>query len=402
VNIPYFIASRYLFSKKRHNVINLISYVSVVGVAVGTMALVIVLSVLNGMNGMIYSATDPFNADIKISPIEGKTFASDSVLYKKIKNLEGCVYFSEVIEENALVKYGTRQRPIVIKAVSSNYYKDRKNKISLFDGEFFFEDAGVDYIVPGRAVARDLGIGLSFITPIDFYFPKRGKADIHNPIKAFNISHAYPSAIFLFHESISGKYIYTSIPFAQKLLSLNGEVSYLEVDINDSYNLNEVKKTLQTIVGSDFKVSTSYEQNEILYKMMSMEKMAVFFILAFILLIASFNIVGSLTMLIIDKKEDINTLSYLGMQKKDIERVFWNQGWLISLFGCLVGVLLGVTVCYLQKTFEFIKLGGNGYRSFAYPVSVEFMDILLVTGTVLLIGYLAARYPVKYLIKRLS
>lgn len=402
MNIPYFIAARYLFSKKRHNVINLISLVSVVGVAVGTMALVIVLSVLNGMYGMIHSSIDPFSADIKISPVEGKSFVSDSILYKDIKSIPGLNFFSEVIEENALVKYDSRQRPVSVKAVSFDYALDREKEILLTDGEFFLKKDGLDYVVPGYGVARDLGLGLSFITPLDFYFPKRGNTDISNPINAFNISHAFPSSIFLSEATINSKYIYCSIPFAQKLFSMEGRVSYLEMDIDDTYDLYDTKESLQKILGKDFKVQTRYEQNETLYKMMAMEKIAVFFILAFILLIASFNIVGSLTMLIIDKKEDINTLSYMGMQKKDIEKIFSTQGLLISLVGCLSGIILGISVCFVQKHFELIKIGRDGLRSFAYPVVVDFLDILLVIGTVLLIGYLAARYPVKYLIKRLG
>jgi len=399
VNIPYFIAVRYLFSKKKHNVINIISLVSVVGVAVVTMALIIVLSVMNGMNGMIDDSMQPFNSDIKILPVKGKTFTSDSLLFKDIKATKGLLYFSEVIEENTLVKYEKRQRPVIIKGVSLNYYKERENHISLLDGEFFLKKNGFDYVVPGRGVARDLGIGLNFVAPLEFYFPKRGKINLLNPARALNHEYAFSSSIFLSFDSFNTKYIFTSLAFARELFDLENKVSYLELDMDNSYDLFDIKDDLQEKLGKDFRVLTRYEQNESIYKMMKTEKLSVFFILAFILLIASFNIVGSLTMLILDKKDDINTLSYMGMKRKDIEKVFWNQGWLISVVGCSIGLLIGLTICFAQKYFELISIGIN---DMPYPVNVDFMDIIIVIGTVLLIGYIAARYPVQYLIKRLS
>lgn len=351
------------------------------------------------MNGMIDNSMQPFNSDIKIMPTMGKTFTSDSLLYKDIKSTEGLLYFSEVIEENTLVKYEKRQRPVIIKGVSLDYYKSRENHISLLDGEFFLKKNDFDYVVPGRGVASDLGISLNFVAPLEFYFPKRGKINLMNPASALNREYAFTSSIFLSLDSFNTKYIFTSLDFARELLGLNNKVSYLELDIKDSYDLFDIKEDLQDKLGKDFRILTRYEQNETTYKMMKTEKITVFFILAFILLIASFNIVGSLTMLILDKREDINTLSNIGMQRKSIEKVFWNQGCLISIIGCFIGLVIGLLICFVQKYFGLISVGMN---DMPYPVDIEFLDIIVVIGTVLLIGYIAARYPVQYLIKRLS
>lgn len=400
MNIPSFIASRYIFSKKNHNVINIISLVSVVGVAVVTMALVIVLSAFNGMHDIVSSSVGPFSADIKVSPKEGKHFLSDSLDIDRIKNIDGVSYFTEVIEESCLVKYGKRQRPVVLKAVGDDYFLKRELSDKIVDGDSLLSDEGFQYIVIGYGIARELGVGLSFVTPMDFYFPKRGKNDISNPLNSLNISHAFPSGIFYIDASINSKYIYSSIPFARKLLDLKIKCSYYEIDISNSSRLAQIKNKINDIVGNSFKIQDRYEQNETMNKVFKSEKVVTFLILAFILLIASFNIVGSLTMLILDKKEDIITLSYLGMQKKDLEMIFSKQGWIISIVGCVIGLILGVSVVLIQQKFELITTG-IGLNYSAYPVNLILTDLFIILGTVLLIGYIAARYPVRYLIRRL-
>lgn len=396
--LPYFIASRYLFSKKKHNVINIISLISVVGVAVVTMALVIVLSVFNGMDEMVSGMVGPFYSDIKISPKEGKNFTLDTITRQKLESINGIKYITELVEESALVKYEDRQRPVIIKGVSDSYIKSRDIKNKLFDGEFMFSKDGFDYVVPGYEVARDLGVGISFISSLDFYFPKRGTTDVSMSQNPFNTSHAFPSGIFMLQQEIDSKYIFTSLGFAQKLLGLEGKISSLEISLEDENNVEEIKSSIQTLIGKSFVVKNRYEQNETLFKMMQSEKMAIFFILVFILLIASFNIVGSLTMLIIDKKEDINTLSYMGMEKENLQRIFWYEGWMISIVGAALGLILGLTICLSQQHFKLLTIGS---REIPYPVRIDSIDILLIIGIVLLIGYIAARYPVRYLIKRL-
>jgi len=401
VNIPYFIASRYIFSKKKHNVINVISLVSVIGVAVVTMALVIVLSAFNGMHDMVSESVGPFSADIKISPKEGKHFISDSTVIDNLRKIEGVSYFTEVIEESSLVKYGKRQRPILLKAVSDDYFLKRGLVDKIVEGDSLLRGDGFQYIILGYGVARELGVGLSFVTPLDFYFPKRGKNDISNPLSSLNLSHAFPSGIFFIDATVNSKYVYTSIPFARKLFDLKYKCSYYEIDVKDSFDIEGVKEKIFDIVGDSYKVQNRYEQNETMYKVFKSEKAVTFLILAFILLIASFNIVGSLTMLILDKKDDIATLAYLGMQKKDLEKIFSNQGWIISVVGCFIGLVLGVIVVLIQQNFGIITTGA-GLISLPYPVKLQGLDLLIVTGTVLLIGYIAARYPVRYLINRLT
>jgi len=399
MKLPYFIASRYLFSKKKHNVINIISLVSVVGVAIGTMAVVIVLSVFNGMDDMVRKNISPISADIKIAPIEGKSFLIDSLTYQKLIAIEGVKDISEVVEETSIVKYEKRQQPVVLKGISESFVKARGIESKLFDGEFYFKRDGFNYVVPGYGVARDLGVGLSFISTLDFYFPKRGTTDLSNPLNALKTAHAFPAGIFDMQTDINSKYVFTSVEFAQKLMGLGDRITAVEISLRGNQDKELLKEQIQAIVGDTFSVKNQYEQNETLFKMMESEKVAIFFILIFIILIASFNIVGSLTMLIIDKREDINTLSYMGMQKNDLQKIFWYEGWMISIVGALMGIVIGVVVCLMQQQYEILTIGS---AEMPYPISIESTDIYIILGSVLLIGYIAARYPVQYLIKRLT
>jgi len=373
--------------------------ISVVGVAVGTMALVVVLSVFNGIDGLVSGMMGTFDSDIKIIPSVGKSFSPDSVMVERLKTLEGVVYFSEVVEESCLVKYEASQRPVILKGVSNDYAQEKGLDTMLYDGDFQLSKDGLDFVVPGFNVARDLGIGLNFVATLDFYFPKRKSSGFINPVNAFNKKYAHPSAIFSIQQELDSKYIFCSLDFADRLFEMKGKVSSFELNLAGDKNVLQEK--ISDIVGDGFLVKNRFQQNETLYRMMNSEKMAIFFILVFILLIASFNIVGSLTMLIIDKRDDIEILSDMGMARENIQKIFWYEGWMITALGAFIGLAFGVLICFIQKEFGLLTLGGGGYIVYAYPVEVLLKDLILILGSVLAIGYFASRLPVKFLVKRL-
>lgn len=367
----------------------------------GTIALVVVLSAFNGLASIIEDMIGPFRSDIKIVPVSGKYFTLSDSIDNILKKDSSICYYCSVIEENALIKYENKQRTIRLKGVPEKYFRDRKLSKKIVEGDSEFKIDNFNYVIVGSGVSRDLGIGLSFVSSVDFYFPKRGKINSLNPANSLTMRYAFPSGIFSLDQDINSKYVYSSLEFADSLFDLKGKVSYLEVDIKPNIDLSIFKNELKSIFGDSFKVLDKYEQNESMYKIMKSEKMVVFFILIFILLIASFNIIGSLTMLILDKKSDIDTLKSLGMSKQDIEKIFYKQGWCISIIGCGIGLIVGIGICLLQEHFGLITVGQNAMSDVAYPVKLLPQDIIGIVCTVLLIGYIAARYPVRYLINRL-
>ncbi|MGQ1908974.1 ABC transporter permease [Marinifilum sp. RC60d5] len=399
MNLPFHIAKRYLFSKKKQNVVNIISLISVIGVCLGTMALVIVLSVFNGLNGLISELYGSFDPDLKIVPAKGKTFIPDST-FEKIRKMENVVFYSEVLEENALLKYGNRQRPAIVKGVDEDFTLMTGMDTMMVEGNFLLDSPKHQFTVLGYGVALDLGVGLTFVDPIKFYVPRRNAKIGHNPMSAFNVKYLYPSGYFMIQAEFDSQYVLVPLSFARNLFSYNKEVSAIELAVSDSGKIESVKENIQEILGDKFVVKNRYELHDVLFKMMQTEKTAIFFILAFILIIASFNIIGSLTMLILDKKKDIITLRSMGANEKIIKKIFLMEGWLITLSGGILGIFLGASVCLLQKKFGFIKFSELGGILDTYPVEVHFSDIFIIFTTVVLIGYMASRFPVHYITKR--
>jgi len=401
MNLPFYIAKRYLFAKKSHNAINFISAISVCGVSVGTTALVVILSVFNGFDSLIKSLFNSFDPDLKITLTEGKTFSIENIAFEKIKNHEGVLYLSEVIEENALLRYGENEHIATIKGVSDEFIKMSGIDSMIVNGDFILKHNNNNFAVIGQGVAIYLSVGLNFSTPIKIYVPKRTKNVSFNPETAFNKKNIFPSGIFAIEQNFDSKYVIIPIEFARKLLDYTTEVSALELKINPEFDQKEVKKEIQNILGSEYVVKNRYEQNELFYKIMKSEKWAIFFILTFILIVASFNIIGSLTMLIIEKKEDIFTLQSLGANFKLIRNIFLYEGWMISIIGALAGLFLGTIICKIQLEYELIKLRGSGsFIIDAYPVDMHFTDLVSVFLTVLFIGFLAAWYPARYISKK--
>ncbi|HBF89466.1 MAG TPA: hypothetical protein DDX39_12570 [Bacteroidales bacterium] len=402
MNFPLYIAKRYLFSKKSTNVINLISIISVIGVTVGTTALIVILSVFNGFDSLITSLFNSFNPDLQITVKEGKTFVPDEAIFNQIKTHKAVHFYSETIEDNALLKHKDKQYIATIKGVSDNYVNMSGIDSMIVDGEFLLRDQNRDYALIGQGVAYYLSIGLNYVFPtISIYVPKRKGSVSLSPENAFNRNSIMPSGIFSIQQDFDSKYVIVPLDFARKLYDYTNEVSAIELKINDYKNVSKVQKEISQILGDKYKVKNRYEQNELLFKIMESEKWAIFLILSFILIIASFNVIGSLTMLIIDKKNDIFILRSLGADYQLIRRIFLFEGWMISFLGAVVGLLLGLFICFLQEKVGLIKLQGSG--SFVienYPVEVHYLDLFYVFATVMLIGFLASWYPVRYITKK--
>lgn len=401
MNFSLFIAQRYLIAKKTQNTINLISTISVVGVAIGTMALIVVLSVFNGFDSLVHSLFNSFNPDLKITIKEGKRFSSELPSVNKLKQIEGVLYMTEVVEENALLKYGTKQYIAIVKGVSSDFIYMSGIDSMIVDGDFILQQGNNEYAIVGQGIAMKLAIGLTFVNPIIIYVPKRIASVSMNPERAFNRKYIFPSGIFAIQQDFDSKYMIVPIEFARELLNFTSELSSLELKLNPSSDPLAVQQEVKKIMGNDFFVKNRYEQEELLYRIMKTEKWAIFFILTFILIVASFNIIGSLTMLIIEKKKDISIIRSMGADLNHIRKIFLYEGWMISILGALAGLALGTLICWVQQTFGLIRLQGSGsFVIDSYPVKMVLSDFLMVFITVLAIGFFAAWYPVRYITRK--
>ena len=401
MKLSLYIAKRYLFAKKSRNAINVISSISVAGVTVGTMALIIVLSVFNGLETLVRSIFNTFDPDLKITPATGKTFIPDSAKLSLLSNVNGIACYSLCLEENALLKYGEKQYIATIKGVDESYARVTGIDSSMWDGEFILRSAqGRPYAIPGIGIANYLGMRVNFITPLNIYVPKRtGSADL-NPEEAFERNYIFPSGIYQVEQEFDSKYVFIPIDFARELLEYGSEVTSLEIKFENGARESAVQKAVTRIFDTNFIVQNKYEQQEIFYKVMRSERLAIYFILTLILIIASFSIIGSLTMLIIEKERDIEILRSLGADNTLIRKIFIFEGWLISIIGALAGIVLGFTICWIQQKYGIIRLHSESLIMDAYPVVIKIKDFIIVPVTVLLIGYWAAWYPVRYLTKK--
>ncbi len=401
MNLPLFIARRYLFSKKKQNIINIISAISVAGIIVGTMALVIVLSVFNGFNSLIETFFSNFDPDLKITATHGKMFVPADSRFEEIKNLPGVLHYAEVIEEVALLKYGSQQYPAIVKGVPENYSHYTNIDTLIVDGIFMLEDEGMEYAVVGQGVAYNLGLGLSFIDPIRIFVPKKGRQASVNLARSLNFDYIFPSGVFAVLEEIDSRYLIVPYRFAAGLFESENRVSAVELGIDSNANAKRLQREIQEILGESFQVKNKYQQHDLVFRTLKSEKWASYFILVFILIVASFNMLGSLSMLIIDKKEDLFILRGMGADSKLIRKIFLFEGWLITFFGAITGALLGLFISWLQIKFEMVTLPGAGsFVISAYPVQIVFSDILIIIGIVLGVGFIASWYPVRFISHR--
>lgn len=398
---PFFISNRYLMAKKSYSAIHFISLLSIIGVAVGTMALVIVLSVFNGFDVVIKSLFNSFDPELKISLVEGKVFTPDSSKINSIKHINGVAEVATTLEENALFQYRDKQYIATIKGVSANYTSINSIDQHMTDGKYKLQNGVVPYAVVGQGVAYYLGMNVNLAEPLVIFVPRRLAENSMVPEEAFNKKYITPMGSFSIEQDIDNKYVLVPLDFARKTLEYDNEISALEIKLHSTANSDKVQGSIQQLLGPEYKVQNRYQQQELFYKIMKSEKWAIFFILLFILIVASLNIIASLTMLIVDKKKDIRILSHLGADWKSIRKIFLINGWLNTLVGAVFGILIGLLICAAQIRYGLVKLEGSGsFIIDAYPVKILFSDILLVFFTVLVIGFLTSLIPVKVISKK--
>ena len=408
MNFPFYIARRYLFSKKSTHAINVISLISVVGVSVATMALVVVLSGFNGFSDLIASFFTGFDPQLKIEPAKVKAVAADDPILTEIKKLPEIEVATECVEDQALAMYRNKQAMVTIKGVEDNFDSlTNINDILYGDGKFELHAANLQYGILGIRLAQDLGTGVAWRNYLNIYAPQReGQYDASNPTEAFvEDSLISPGALFQVKQSKYDKgYIITSIDFARRIFSRQGEITSLELRLKADVDIDEAKARIKKITGNKFTVKDRYEQQADTFNIMRIEKLFAYAFLTFILMVACFNIIGSLSMLIIDKKDDVRTLRYLGATDKQINRIFLFEGRMISVFGAFIGILFGLLLCWLQQTYGLVSLGNRAgnFVVEAYPISVHPWDVILIFFTVIIVGWLAVWYPVRYMSKRLT
>lgn len=401
MNFPFFVARRYLFSKKKTHAINVISLISVIGVAVATMALVIVLSVFNGFHDLVASFFTNFDPQLKVVPVEGKTVPADDPILTKISHFPEVDVATGTVEDMALAIYNGKQAMVTIKGVDDNFPQlTHITEILYGDGQFQLHTANLQYGTPGIRLAQTLGLGANWKGYLKIYAPQReGQLDMTDPQSGFVVdSLISPGVVFSVNQGKYDKsYIVTSLGFAQNLFNQQGMVSALELRLKPGSNFESVKARMQQVAGKKYQVLDRFEQQSDTFKIMKVEKLMAYIFLTFILIVACFNIIGSLSMLIIDKKDDVVTLRNLGASDKQIRRIFLFEGRLISFFGAIFGILLGLLLCWLQQQYGFVKMGSSDgtFVVNAYPVSVHYSDVLLIFLTVIATGWLAVWYPVR-------
>ena len=407
MNFPFYIARRYLFSKKSTHAINVISGISVIGVAVASMALVVTLSVFNGFHDMVASLFTQMDPQLKVTPVKGKTAPADDPILTKIRQLPQVEVATECLEDQALAVYKDRQLMVKLKGVDDNFDSlTHIREIIEGDGRFELHAADMNYGIPGLGVAYLLGMGYTYDQPLRIYAPKReGQLDMANPTDGFVEDELYsPGIVFSIKQGKYDKnYILTSVYFTRQLFAQDGMLSSLELRLKPGSDFDAVKKRMQEIAGDKYHVYDRYEQQEDTFRIMKIEKLIAYIFLTFILIIACFNIIGSLSMLIIDKKADVVTLRNLGASDRQISRIFLFEGRMISFIGAFIGIAIGLLLCWLQQQYGIVRLGSSegSFIVDAYPVSVHPWDVVLIFVTVIAVGFLAVWYPVRYFSRRL-
>ena len=407
MNFPFFVARRYLFSKKSTHAINVISGISAVGVSVATMALVVTLSAFNGFHDLVASLFTNIDPQIKVTPVKGKSAPADDPILTKIRQLPQVEVATETVQDIALATYNGRQAMVVVKGVQDNFDSLTHIKdILMGNGTYELHAADLNYGILGIRLAETLQTGYSYKNPLKLYAPKReGQLNMANPEDGFVEDELYsPGVLFMVKQAKYDKnHIITSIAFARNLFGQQGMISSLEMRLKPGSDFDAVKSKMQKIAGDKYHVCDRFEQQEDTFKIMKIEKLMAYIFLTFILMVACFNIIGSISMLIIDKKNDVVTLRNLGASDKQIVRVFLFEGRMISSIGAVVGILIGLLLCWLQQEYGLVGLGrsSGSFVVDSYPVSVHPEDIVLVFITVIAVGWIAVWYPVRYFAKRL-
>ena len=393
------IAWRYLFAKKQYNAIHIISGISAAAIGVVTAAMVCVLSVMNGFGAMVEQMFSQFDPDIRIESVNGKSFYDTGEHFHELRKLDGVAIISQSIEETALLQFENKQMPINLYGVDSTFPSLTHIENIITEGHYAVHDGAFDRAVLGQGLAWQIGIGARFVNPLHLYAPKRtARVNMLRPDQAFNDEICYIAGTFAVQQTkYDNEVMLVNIELARRLLEYDeNEVSALLVKIAHGTSIRQARKEIQSLLGSGYKVLDRYEQQADFFRILHVEKLLTSLLLVFILLIASFNIIGSLSMLIIEKKADIQTLSHIGANKQMIRKIFIFEGWLISALGAVVGLLIGLIICIAQEHLGILKLGsGTEYIISSYPVVVQTTDIFLVAIVVLTLGFIAAWIPAK-------
>lgn len=407
MNFPFYIARRYLFSKKSTNVINIISGISVVGVAVATMAMVVTLSVFNGFSDLVASLFTNFDPQLEITPVQGKTAPADDPVLQQIRQLPEVSVATECVQDQAMAVYDGNQAMVTVKGVEDNFDQlTHIREILVGDGRFELHAAGMHYGILGIRLAEHLGTGYRFDEPVRIYAPRReGQLDMSDPSDGFVQDELYsPGVLFNVMQTKYDKgYILTSIGFARRIFDQQGMVSSLELRLKPGSDFEAVKSRMKELAGDRFYVRDRFEQQDDTFRIMKIEKLIAYIFLTFILIVACFNIISSLSMLMIDKRDDVVTLRNLGATDRQISQVFLFEGRMIAAIGAVVGIVVGLLLCWLQQEFGIIALGRaeGAFIINAYPVSVHPLDVVIVFFTVMAVSFLAVWYPVRYFSRRL-
>ncbi len=397
----FLFSKRYLFSKKSRNAINIITLITATGFMVCTAAMIIILSALNGFVGLVVSLYSTFDSDIKITPIHGKIIHAQNATIDALRNNENIAFFNEVIEENVLLKYNDKQTIATIKAVSDNFVEATHLDTMVRDGVMMINDS-FPYCTMGGGLAGKLNINLNDeFSTMQVYVPKREQFDPLNPENSFNDKKIIPTGVFSIQQEIDEKYVIVPLRFARNLLDYSDEVTAIEILTKPNTNIASMIKGIKQEIGPGYNVTSRAEQHQSLYKLMKIEKWVAFLILAFILLIVSFNLIGSLLMIVIEKKKDFSILHAIGMPLHKIKNIIIGEGLLISLLGSIAGITFGVILCIAQREYGFIKLGGGGgtFVVDSYPIVLEYFDIIITFSVALLIGIMASIYPSRTALK---
>jgi lipoprotein-releasing system permease protein len=402
LNTSIYIAKRYLFSKKQTHAINIISGISILGVLVGSAALIIILSVFNGLEKVILSLYSNFTPELKIEPRLGKTFDPNTPYFNSLSKDVRVVSYTQVLQEKALIRYADRQFIGTVKGVSDDFFKGRMLDSTIQFGSFTLKDKGRNYAVIGATVQGSLGVSLKnqFVS-LQVFSPKRSAGNSTDPMNDFTFRSIQPSGVFGIQQDFDD-IIITPIEFTRDLLDEPNQVSSIEINYKKGSNLNDIQEDIQEKIGKDFTVNNRREQNSGLYHTINYERWSIYMILTFVLIIAIFNIIGSLTMLVIDKRKDIAILTSLGANKSLIQGIFFFEGMMISIIGCIIGLILGLIVCLVQQHFNIIKMGSSLSVLDAYPVALKLSDIGLVFLTVTLIAVIASGISSRLSVKRLD
>lgn len=405
MRLPFYIAKRYLFAKKSHNLINIITWISIVGVGVASFAMIFILSVFNGFNKVISETIHKLTPDINIESAEGKTLNINNFPFDSLKQIKGIDFVFPTITEDALFRNKERQHIGQIKGVPMEYGRINRVAGTVLGGDdFILEQNDMPFAVSGVGVAYFLGVNVySPAATINIYVPKRGDGSSFSLEKSFNSGIISISATFSTQQECDEQLVIAPFQWVSKLLGYEGKATSVEVFVSEKSDIKSIQKQIRDIVGNKFSVKNQYEQQETLYKMMKSEKSAIYVILVFVMILAVFNVVGSLSMLIIDKRRDVTVLKSIGADGLLIKRIFLNEGLLISVAGGLIGLIIGIIAVFLQERFGFISLGdGGSYIVNAYPVSLALTDIILVFFTIVIIGGLSSFLTVGRAVKRLK